>query len=107
MAEFRRCSNNIEVKNFLPEDTSPAMKPVTKFEEAFHQFPGILSTIRKQACQFVLFFESFLTFISCQGFKVPSPIQSQAWPYLLSGKDLIGIAQTGTGKTLGKSFMQK
>ena len=55
MAEFRRCSNNIEVKNFLPEDTSPAMKPVTKFEEAFHQFPGILSTIRKQASQFVCF----------------------------------------------------
>ena len=27
------------------------------------------------------------------GFDKPSPIQSQAWPYLLSGKDLIGIAQ--------------
>ena len=53
VAEFRRSSNNIEVKNFLPEDTSPAMKPVTKFEEAFHQFPGILSTIRKQASRFV------------------------------------------------------
>ena len=25
----------------------------------------------------------------------PSPIQAQAWPYLLSGKDVIGIAQTG------------
>ena len=35
-----------------------------------------------------------------QGFERPSPIQAQAWPYLLSGKDLIGIAQTGTGKTL-------
>jgi len=35
-----------------------------------------------------------------QGFPRPSPIQAQAWPYLLSGKDLIGIAQTGTGKTL-------
>ena len=29
-----------------------------------------------------------------------NPIQAQSWPYLLSGKDLIGIAQTGTGKTL-------
>jgi ATP-dependent RNA helicase DDX43 len=37
---------------------------------------------------------------SGQGFSKPSPIQSQAWPYLLSGKDVIGIAQTGTGKTL-------
>ena len=38
--------------------------------------------------------------INRQGFSKPSPIQAQAWPYLLSGKDLIGIAQTGTGKTL-------
>lgn len=29
-----------------------------------------------------------------------SYLSAQAWPYLLSGKDLIGIAQTGTGKTL-------
>lgn len=35
-----------------------------------------------------------------QGFTSPSPIQSQAWPVLLAGEDLIGIAQTGTGKTL-------
>lgn len=28
------------------------------------------------------------------------PNQSQAWPVLLSGEDLIGIAQTGSGKTL-------
>ena len=35
-----------------------------------------------------------------QGFEKPSPIQCQSWPMLLSGYDLIGIAQTGTGKTL-------
>ena len=29
----------------------------------------------------------------------PSPIQAQAIPHLLAGKDLIGLAQTGTGKT--------
>lgn len=33
-----------------------------------------------------------------QGFEKPSPIQSQAWPVLMKGEDLIGIAQTGTGK---------
>lgn len=38
--------------------------------------------------------------IKKQGFEKPSPIQSQAWPVLLKGEDLIGIAQTGTGKTL-------
>ncbi len=30
----------------------------------------------------------------------PTPIQEQAFPVILSGKDMVGIAQTGTGKTL-------
>ncbi len=33
-------------------------------------------------------------------FKNPTPIQEQAMPLAIEGKDLIGIAQTGTGKTL-------
>ncbi|MFH0876533.1 MAG: DEAD/DEAH box helicase [archaeon] len=34
-----------------------------------------------------------------QGYSTPTPIQLKAIPSLLEGKDLIGIAQTGTGKT--------
>ena len=33
------------------------------------------------------------------GYSEPTPIQAQAIPRLLEGRDLIGIAQTGTGKT--------
>jgi len=33
------------------------------------------------------------------GFSTPTPIQEKAFPEIMSGKDLIGIAQTGTGKT--------
>ena len=33
------------------------------------------------------------------GYTEPTPIQTQAIPPILSGSDLIGIAQTGTGKT--------
>jgi len=33
------------------------------------------------------------------GFESPTPIQSQAYSVILSGKDMVGIAQTGTGKT--------
>ena len=36
-----------------------------------------------------------------QGFTSPTVIQSQAWPFALSGRDFVGIAQTGSGKTLG------
>src|SRR3989338_6104526 len=34
------------------------------------------------------------------GFSVPTPIQHKAIPIAIEGKDIIGIAQTGTGKTL-------
>jgi len=37
----------------------------------------------------------------CKGFTKPTPIQAQCWPIGLSGRDLIGIAETGSGKTLG------
>lgn len=34
------------------------------------------------------------------GFTAPTPIQEEAFPKVMSGKNVIGIAQTGTGKTL-------
>ncbi len=34
------------------------------------------------------------------GFDRPTPIQKEAYPVIRSGKDMVGIAQTGTGKTL-------
>ncbi|MGE0271879.1 MAG: DEAD/DEAH box helicase, partial [Alphaproteobacteria bacterium] len=37
--------------------------------------------------------------LSAEGYVTPTPIQAQAIPHLLEGKDLLGIAQTGTGKT--------
>jgi len=39
--------------------------------------------------------------VSALGFASPSPIQSQAIPVILSGKDVLAAAQTGTGKTAG------
>ncbi|MCL4121708.1 UNVERIFIED_CONTAM: hypothetical protein GTU68_025926 [Idotea baltica] len=36
-----------------------------------------------------------------QNYTEPTPIQAQGWPIALSGRDLVGIAQTGSGKTLG------
>ncbi|XP_013179611.1 PREDICTED: probable ATP-dependent RNA helicase DDX53 [Papilio xuthus] len=63
-------------------DLKPIPNPVLTFEQAFKNYPEILDALYKQ------------------DLKKPSPIQSQAWPILLGGGDLIGISQTGTGKTL-------
>ncbi len=43
--------------------------------------------------------ESLLRALAEEGYDTPTPIQSQAIPHLLQGRDLLGIAQTGTGKT--------
>lgn len=37
--------------------------------------------------------------IADEGYTIPTPIQSEALPHLLAGRDLLGCAQTGTGKT--------
>ncbi|MGB1128547.1 MAG: DEAD/DEAH box helicase [Haloferula sp.] len=39
-----------------------------------------------------------------RGYEIPSPIQAQAIPHLLKGRDLLGCAQTGTGKTAAFSL---
>ncbi len=40
-----------------------------------------------------------LSALAAEGYVTPTPIQSQAIPHVLAGRDLQGIAQTGTGKT--------
>lgn len=60
----------------------PIPNPVQTFRQAFEPYPDILKEIERQ------------------GFQTPSPIQCQSWPILMQGLDMIGIAQTGTGKTL-------
>ena len=39
-----------------------------------------------------------------ENYTVPTPIQAQAIPHLLEGRDLLGCAQTGTGKTAGTKY---
>lgn len=83
--KFRLENKNIQVSRTFSkegEESQPMPKPTTKFEHAFSAFPDLMGEIKKA------------------GFEKPSPIQSQMWPILLRGEDCIGIAQTGTGKTL-------
>ncbi|XP_038128488.1 probable ATP-dependent RNA helicase DDX43 isoform X2 [Cyprinodon tularosa] len=83
VCEWRKENNNIFVDDIKEEgEKRPIPNPCRTFLEAFEPYPEIMENIERV------------------GFVKPTPIQSQAWPVLLSGEDLIAIAQTGTGKTL-------
>jgi len=81
VAAIRAENNKIMVSCDEVSDVS-IPNPVRGFEEGFLHYPEILSELKRA------------------GFTQPSPIQMQGWPIALQGLDLIGIAQTGTGKTL-------
>src|SRR5215469_594608 len=63
------------------------------------------STIRFQKIQLDMTFnelklsEKVLAAVEAAGYTTPTPIQAQAIPVALEGRDVVGIAQTGTGKT--------
>nr|XP_006213079.1 DEAD box protein 53 [Vicugna pacos] len=79
---WRKDNFNIMCDDLKDGEKRPIPNPTYKFEDAFHHYPELMRNIRKA------------------GFQKPTPIQAQAWPIILQGIDLIGVAQTGTGKTL-------
>ena len=48
--------------------------------------------------------ESIIDRVSLKGYKQPTQIQKECIPVLINGNDLLGIAQTGTGKTAAFSL---
>jgi hypothetical protein len=46
------------------------------------------------------FLEYLMLSIRAQGFPSPTPVQCQGWPMALSGRYMVAIAQTGSGKTI-------
>jgi superfamily II DNA/RNA helicase len=68
--------NDFRLKHDIKVFGKNVPKPVISFEAT--NFPKyILDVIKKD------------------GFKAPTPIQAQAWPIVLSGNDIIGLAETG------------
>ncbi|CAM2177617.1 ATP-dependent RNA helicase RhlE [Paraburkholderia sacchari] len=63
-----------------------AVKPSTETFDQFGLAPEILKAIKEQ------------------GYTTPTPIQAQAIPVVLTGRDVMGAAQTGTGKTASFSL---
>jgi superfamily II DNA/RNA helicase len=43
--------------------------------------------------------DKVLAAVAASGYTTPTPIQEQAIPHVLARRDVLGIAQTGTGKT--------
>jgi ATP-dependent RNA helicase DDX5/DBP2 len=71
-----------KITSFLPQVQGRNVpRPVTAFDEV--NFP-----------------EYMMSAIRAQGFASPTAIQCQSWPMALSGRDVVAIAQTGSGKTI-------
>ena len=77
--DFRK-EHSIEIK--FACDQTRLLEPFTSFDDA--AFPKALRSALK-----------------AQGYAAPTPIQAEAWPILLKGKDVVAIAKTGSGKTCG------
>lgn len=91
-------------KNFYqeaPEVANRSEEDVRRFRET-HQMTIYGSNIPKPVTTFdeVGFPDYALEEIKRCGFPTPTAIQCQGWPMALSGRDMIGIAATGSGKTL-------
>lgn len=79
----RRSSERLDINKFISK-AQPRIESEYTIENSFQDLnldPTLLANILKK------------------GYENPMPIQDQAMPYILEGKDLIGIANTGMGKT--------
>lgn len=87
------------------EPTADASKRSTREIEAFRNEHNI--TIRGAAPSPIINFNEVnipdyvANEIRKQNYERPTPIQAQGWPIALSGSNMVGIAKTGSGKTLG------
>lgn len=65
-----------------PKTDKPSLRPILEF----HQLPAT-NLLEKKPSPFA-------------NYKTPTPIQSASWPFTLSARDAIGVAETGSGKTM-------
>lgn len=120
VAAIRSANNNTTASRvFLDENDELAKNsanndvpnPIETFAQCFEEYPDLMGKKMQKLITAHCILNSDLNIsaqfhlkiveqIQRQGFEKPSPIQAQAWPVLMKGEDLIGIAQTGTGKTI-------
>jgi len=93
-----------------PLHFNPFLRPLSRGSFIPRACAGLIR-LRRFACPFYRKEETVTEFtkldlaaplheaLAAQGYSAPTPIQRQAIPLVLEGRDLLGIAQTGTGKT--------
>lgn len=81
----RAHAGGIDVSRFI--NSAPRTEEVREAYEPKHRFADFALDARIKAN------------IARKGYETPTPIQDQAIPHILKGRDIVGIADTGTGKT--------
>ncbi|MCO5567951.1 hypothetical protein L7F22_021647 [Adiantum nelumboides] len=92
-------AEEVQVDDFnqrIPEDDAKLQINVSGMNAFDEKFKPLESFMEVRAPEMVM--------KCCSGFKKPSPIQAYAWPFLLDGRDLVGIAATGSGTLLSVGF---
>jgi len=92
-------------KNYSSSRHTPALnpnrgEPVSSSNRSESASPRIEVKTNSNSFNNLGLAQTLLAILSQQGFVTPTPIQHQCIPEALAGKDVVGIAQTGTGKTL-------
>ncbi|KAK2419611.1 DEAD box RNA helicase family protein [Trifolium repens] len=93
--------NVSSIKAHVAPDTGPALSP-----EAYrcrHEITVTGDNVPAPVTSFASsgFPSEILREVQNAGFSAPTPIQAQSWPIALQSKDIVAIAKTGSGKTLG------
>ncbi|KAH7003867.1 ATP-dependent RNA helicase DBP3 [Fusarium venenatum] len=81
-AEIDEFLSKNEIHITDPKTEAVTLRPVLEF----HQLPAT-NLLEKKPSPFA-------------NYKTPTPIQSASWPFTLAGRDVIGVAETGSGKTM-------
>src|SRR6478736_378143 len=68
-------------------------------DDRFPSVPSAMSSVLPASFADLGMPSALMRAVADLGFETPSAIQAQAVPALLDGRDIVGVAQTGTGKT--------
>ncbi len=103
--EEKSCSKNLDLAK-TSEGTEPKISSKSTISSnpknktlTINEEESSLNNSESQGFHGFGFSEALLNTLEAKGYKEPSPIQSAAFPDLMLGRDLVGQAQTGTGKT--------